>query len=60
MARTFRLSKRLNLSAQLDATNVLNHVVYSGWNTTVGSPQFGAPGGTNGMRTMQITMRLRY
>jgi hypothetical protein len=60
MQRTFRLSKRLNLSAQLDATNVLNHVVYSGWNTTVGSPQFGAPAGTNGMRTMQITMRLRY
>ena len=60
MQRTFRLSKRLNLSTQLDATNVLNHVVYSGWSTMVGSPQFGAPAGTNGMRTMQITMRLRY
>ncbi len=60
MQRTFRLSKRLNLSTQLDATNVLNHVVYSGWYTMVGSPQFGAPAGTNGMRTLQITMRLRY
>jgi hypothetical protein len=26
----------------------------------VGSPQFGARTGPNGMRTMQITMRLRY
>jgi hypothetical protein len=60
MQRTFRLSKRYNLSAQLDATNVLNHVMYSGWNTTVGSTQFGAPAGTNGMRTIQITMRLRF
>jgi trimeric autotransporter adhesin len=60
MQRTFRLSKRLNLSTQLDATNVLNHVMYSGWYTSVGSPQFGAPSGTNGMRTLQITMRLRY
>jgi hypothetical protein len=60
MQRTFRLSKRYNLSAQLDATNVLNHVMYSGWNTSVGSPQFGAPAGTNGMRTIQITMRLRF
>jgi hypothetical protein len=60
MQRTFRLSKRYNLSAQLDATNVLNHVMYSGWNTSVGSPQFGAPSGTNTMRTLQITMRLRF
>jgi hypothetical protein len=74
MARTFRLSKRYNLSAQLDATNVLNHVVYSGWNTTINPSQtsalsqagtilptqFGAPSGTNGMRTIQITMRLRF
>jgi hypothetical protein len=74
MVRTFRLSKRYNLSAQLDATNVLNHVMYSGWNTTINPSQtsalslagtilptqFGAPSGTNGMRTIQITMRLRF
>jgi hypothetical protein len=60
MQRTFRLSKRYNLSARLDATNVLNHVMYSGWNTTVGSPQFGAPLPANTMRTMQITMRLGF
>ncbi|MGP8260766.1 MAG: carboxypeptidase regulatory-like domain-containing protein [Acidobacteriaceae bacterium] len=58
--RTFRLHTRYNLETRLDATNVLNHVVYSSWITTVGSPQFGAPASANGMRSMSITMRLRF
>jgi hypothetical protein len=62
MSRTFRLDKTFNLDTRIDATNILNHVTYSGWNTTYipGSLQFGEPQGTNGMRTMQITMRLRF
>ena len=62
MARTFRLTKRYNLSAQIDATNILNHVTYTGWNTTYipGSTQFGEPLNTNLMRQMSITMRLRF
>jgi hypothetical protein len=60
MARTFRLHDRFNLDARLDASNVLNHVTYSGYVTTVGSPQFGAAAGANGMRSMSITMRLRF
>jgi len=62
MQRTFRLTKRYNLSAQIDATNVLNHVTYTGWNTTYipGSTQFGEPLNANTMRTMQVTMRLRF
>ena len=62
MARTFRLHGRYNLDARLDASNALNHVVYSGWNTTYipNSTQFGAPVGANGMRSMSITMRLRF
>lgn len=60
LARTFRLHDRYNLDARLDSTNILNHVTYSGWNTTVGSPQFGAAAGTNAMRSMSITMRLRF
>jgi len=51
---------RYNLETRLDASNVLNHVVYSSWGTTVGSPQFGAVTGVNGMRTMSLTMRLRF
>jgi hypothetical protein len=62
MARTFRLHDRYNLDARLDTSNTLNHVVYSGWNTTYipNSTQFGAPTGANGMRSMSITMRLRF
>jgi hypothetical protein len=60
MDRTFRLHARYNLETRLDATNVLNHVVYSNWGTTVGSPQFGAVTGANTMRTVSITMRLRF
>jgi len=60
MQRSFRLTNRYNLSAQIDASNVLNHVTFSNWITTVGSPQFGAASGPNGMRTVQITMRLRF
>lgn len=60
LARNFRLHDRLNLDVRLDATNALNHVAYTGWNTIVGSPQFGAASGANQMRVIQITMRLRY
>jgi hypothetical protein len=60
MARTFRLHDRYNLDARLDATNVLNHVTYSSWVTTINSPQFGAASGTNGMRSMTVTIRLRF
>jgi hypothetical protein len=62
MSRTFRLSNQLNLYTELDATNVLNHVTYPGWNTTYtpNSTQFGKPLTPNPMRTMSITMRLRF
>jgi hypothetical protein len=84
MARTFRLHDRFNLDARVDATNLLNHVVYSGWYTTLNpppcvpvsgqtactatsqplgptlNPLFGTPTNANGMRTLQITMRLRF
>jgi len=69
MQRDFRLPGRYSLSAQVDASNILNHVAYSSWNTTLPVPlpvgtgsisQFGAPTGTNSMRTMSITMRLRF
>jgi hypothetical protein len=60
MSRTFRLHDRYNLDIRLDSTNTLNHVTYSGWLTTVNSSQFGLPAGTNGMRTTQLTTRLRF
>jgi len=60
LARTFRLSDKLNLDARVDSTNAINHVNYSGWNTTITSPQFGLPTSANGMRSLQTTFRVRF
>lgn len=59
MARTFRLGDRLNADFRFDATNALNHVAYTGWNT-VFNPQFGTPLPPGQMRTMQASIRVRY
>lgn len=60
MARTFRMSGRLSLDLSLSATNVLNHVVISGWGTTVGTTQFGVPTGTSPMRSVVTNLRMRF
>jgi hypothetical protein len=60
MGRTFRVSDRLNMDLRVDSTNVLNHVNYTAFNTTVNNAQFGLPSGANAMRTMQTTLRLRF
>ncbi|HEY5382734.1 MAG TPA: carboxypeptidase regulatory-like domain-containing protein [Acidobacteriaceae bacterium] len=73
LARTFRLRKRYNLDLRIDSTNLLNHVVYSGWDTTLNpiqnpgspfttglEPLFGLPINANSMRSLQVTARLRF
>ena len=60
LGRTFRISDRFNLDLRVDSTNALNHVVYSSWNTTVTSAQFGLPTSANAMRSLQTTLRLRF
>ena len=60
MVRTFRLSKKVNLDAQMAATNPLNHVTYSGLYTNVNSTQFGLPSAANTMRNIQTSLRLRF
>jgi hypothetical protein len=60
LTRTFPWGDRLNLDWRIDATNVLNRVTYSGVTTLFGSPQFGLPNGTNAMRKVQTTLRLRF
>lgn len=60
VSRTFRLHDRFNLDARADVTNALNHVAYSGWNTTVGQPLFGTANGAGGMRSMTVTLRMRF
>ena len=60
LSRTFPLKMPFYLDIKLDATNLLNRVTYSGWNTTVNSATFGLPAATDQMRSIQITGRLRF
>jgi hypothetical protein len=60
LARTFRPSGRFFLDAKVAATNLLNHPVFTGWNTTVNSTQFGLPLAANAMRSLETSLRLRF
>ena len=63
LSRTFKLAKindRTNFDVRLDATNLLNHVTFTAWNTLVNSTTFGLPAATNPMRSMQLTGRFRF
>jgi hypothetical protein len=60
LQRTFRPTSRFYLDARVDATNLLNHVVFNSWNTMVGNRQFGQPVSASQMRSIQTTLRLRF
>jgi hypothetical protein len=60
LGRVFRLKDRVNLDVRADATNALNHVTFTGWNTTINNAQFGLPVAANAMRSVQLTLRLRF
>jgi hypothetical protein len=61
LGRVFRLTDRFNLEFRVDSTNVLNHVTFGSWVTTINSPQFGAPpSAANAMRSMLANVRLRF
>ncbi|HTH54233.1 MAG TPA: carboxypeptidase regulatory-like domain-containing protein [Edaphobacter sp.] len=60
VARNFRLHDPLSIDVRVDATNVLNHVVYTGWNTTLNGTTFGLPADTKAMRSLQISGRFRF
>ena len=59
-ARTFKLRDPLSLDVRLDATNLLNHVVFTAWNPITNSTTFGLPSNTQAMRSLQFTGRLRF
>jgi len=60
LERTFRPTTKFNLIARVEATNLLNHAVFTGWDTALNSAQFGAPSSVNAMRSLQTTVRLRF
>jgi hypothetical protein len=59
LGRVFRLTDKLNLEFRVDATNILNHVVFGSYYTQL-NPQFGLPSSPNSMRSMLSTVRLRF
>ena len=58
--RTFRIAERKNVNVRFDATNLLNHVTYTGYNMTFGGTQFGLPSAVNGMRSFNATLRFHF
>lgn len=60
MSRTLRLKNPFNLDVRIDATNLLNHGVFTSWNTVANSTTFGLPAAANSMRSLQATARLRF
>jgi len=60
LRRTFALTDRYTMDFSLEATNPLNRVTYTLWNTTVGSPQFGLPAAANAMRALRLGATGRF
>ena len=58
--RIFRIDERHNFDLRFDSTNLLNHVVFNSWNSTVGSVQFGLPASVNAMRSFTVNLRFRF
>jgi hypothetical protein len=60
LGRAFRLRDRYNIEFRLESSNILNHVTFPDWNTTINSSQFGLPDQANPMRRMQINIRVSF
>lgn len=58
--RIFRVGERRNIDLRFEANNVLNHVNFGSYNTTVGSAQFGILQNPNAMRSMTANLRFRF
>jgi hypothetical protein len=59
IARAFRVREWIMIDLRIDSLNILNHVTFPSWNTTVTSAQFGLPNTANPMRSVQFTLRAR-
>jgi len=58
--RVFRLGERRSLDLQLRASNALNTVVISRWNTQLNTNTFGLPTGVSAMRSVTTSLRFRF
>jgi hypothetical protein len=60
ISRVFRIGERRSADLQFAATNALNHVTFSGFNTTIGSNSLGLLTGPSAMRSITATLRFRF
>jgi len=60
LTRSFPWRDRYNIDVSVNAQNVLNHVTYRTWVTTISNAQFGLPGNVSPMRTVTTNVRLRF
>jgi hypothetical protein len=58
--RVFRIDEHRSFDLRFDSNNLLNHVVFTSWNSTLGSQQFGLPAGVNAMRSFTVNLRFRF
>jgi len=58
--RTFRVGERLRMTFNMQATNVLNAVVVTGWNTSLTSSTFGQVSGVGAMRNVSSGLRFNF
>ena len=60
LARSIRLTERKRLEARIDANNLLNHVNISSFGTVVNSVNYGLATAAGGMRSVSVSLRLRF
>ena len=60
LSRDIRLGRTRAVTFQLNASNLLNMVNYSGLDTVVNSPTFGQVVSVRPMRSMNINIRFRF
>jgi hypothetical protein len=60
LSRVFKFRDPYSFELGVDSTNLLNHVVYSSWVTTLPASTFGLPSSAKAMRSFQFGGRLRF
>jgi trimeric autotransporter adhesin len=59
-ARSFNLAERKRFEFRVESNNVLNHVNYTSFYTTVNSVTYGLPSAAGSMRTLSAVVRFRF
>ncbi len=60
VGRIFRPGERRSADLQVQAQNLLNHVVITNWGTVLDSANYGLATGAAGMRRISINLRFRF